>query len=173
MNCSGETKRLTEMDTDHMIKKIKARFKNFRDKPFREYQEEAIRFVHESTKPIAVIQAPTGSGKSLIGMCAGALSDEFVYLVSSKQLQSQLHHDFPEVELMMGRNNYHCLWRPSNTCDECINSRISPCPHKGICPYELQKKRVLQAKWRLLNYHYYLHESNYVGGFSGVPMPLS
>jgi CRISPR/Cas system-associated endonuclease/helicase Cas3 len=55
-----------------MFANIKDKFKNFGDKPFRQYQEEAIRFIQESTKPICVIQAPTGAGKSLIGMCAGA-----------------------------------------------------------------------------------------------------
>lgn len=150
-----------------MYEKTKSKFSRFKDKPFRQYQEEAIRFVHESTKPICVIQAPTGSGKSLIGMCVGTLFDDFTYVVSSKQLQSQLHQDFPEVEIMKGRNNYDCLLRIGKTCDDCLHSKISPCPYKPMCPYEVQKKRVLNAKWRLLNYHYYLTECNYVGGFSG------
>ena len=114
-----------------MFEYIKAKFNNFKDRPWREYQEEAIEFVLESTKPIVVIDAPTGSGKGLIGMCAGASFDEFVYLVSSKQLQSQLHQDFPEVEIMKGRNNYACQWRAGRTCEDCINSRISPCSHKS------------------------------------------
>jgi Rad3-related DNA helicase len=153
-----------------MFANIKNKFKNFSGKPFRQFQEEAIRFIQESTKPICVIQAPTGAGKSLIGMCAGAAAGEFTYLVSSKQLQSQLHHDYPEVEVMKGRNNFSCLWRPGHTCDDCINSQITRCPHKAMCSYEVQKNRVIQAKWRLLNYHYYLYESNYVGRFSGSPI---
>jgi Rad3-related DNA helicase len=153
-----------------MFANIKDKFKNFSDKPFRQYQEEAIRFIQESTKPICVIQAPTGAGKSLIGMCAGAAAGEFTYLVSSKQLQSQLYHDFPEVEMMKGRNNFTCMWRPGHTCDDCIDSEITRCPHKAMCSYEVQKDRAIQAKWRLLNYYYYLYESNYVGRFSGSPI---
>jgi len=115
-----------------MFANIKDKFKNFHDKPFRQFQEEAVSFIQESTKPIVVIQAPTGSGKSLIGMVAGAAVGEFTYLVSSKQLQSQLHHDYPEVEVMKGRNNFNCLWRPGHTCDDCINSQITRCPHKAM-----------------------------------------
>nr|BDD44332.1 ATP-dependent helicase [Desulfobacterales bacterium] len=150
-----------------MFENIKSRFAKFKDGPFRRYQEKAIRFIQESTKPVMVIQAPTGFGKSLVGMCAGALSDDFTYLVSSKQLQAQLHDDFPEVEMIKGRNNYPCLRRPGYTADDCIDSSLCRCADKHRCPYEVQKKRCLQAYWRLLNYHYYLYESNYVGSFSG------
>jgi Rad3-related DNA helicase len=153
-----------------MFGTIKAKFKNFGDRPFRQYQQDAISFIQNSTKPICVLQAPTGAGKSLIGMCAGAAAGDFTYLVSSKQLQSQLNCDFPEVEMINGRNNFNCLLRFGHSCDDCIDSQITRCPHKAMCPYEMQKNRVIQAKWRLLNYHYYLYESNYVGRFSGSPI---
>lgn len=150
-----------------MYDHLKNKFTNFSHHPFRQYQEDVIEFIENSTKPICVVQAPTGFGKSLANVCSGAIFDSFTYLVSSKQLQSQLHHDFPELEMMKGRNNYTCNRIPRNTADECSHSKKDPCPWKRTdCPYEMQKRAVLMADYRLLNYHYFLFEANHVGKFS-------
>lgn len=153
-----------------MYEENRDRFSRFKGRPFREYQEKAIRFIQESDKPIVTVQAPTGFGKSLSGMCAGALQDDFIYLVSSKQLQGQLHADFPEVEMIKGRNNYPCQQRQGKTAEDCIDGVMGRCPFRCSCEYEVAKKRALQAPWRLLNYHYYLAECNHVGSFSGSSM---
>ena len=96
------------MNTDK-LNTIKSNFSTFRDKQFRENQAELIHKVLESKKKVTVVCAGTGSGKSLVGMIAGASCNKFCYLVSSKQLQEQLMHEFPEVEIMQGRNNYPCI----------------------------------------------------------------
>ena len=56
-----------------MYDNTKAQFHKFVHHPFRPNQEAAIQFIHESTKPIIVIKASTGFGKSLAGIVAGAL----------------------------------------------------------------------------------------------------
>lgn len=150
------------MNYDH----LKAQYSKFRPLPYRRYQEEAIEFAIQSTKPISIIWSPTGSGKSLMGTCIGAHWGEYIYLVSSKQLQNQLVHDFPEMEVLKGRNNYDCLLLDGYKCDECIHSSMFRCPSKRNCIYEVQKNTVLESPYRLLNYHYYLTESNYIGKFS-------
>lgn len=152
-----------------MHSELKNAFQKFRPFNFREHQEEAVEFIIDSAKPIVIVQAPTGSGKSLIGMCAGESHLDFTYLVSSKQLQAQLVEDFPEVAVMQGRNNYRCAYNPDFTCDDCLHGTLVKCPYyKGGCPYEIEKKKVLASRRRLLNYAYYLFETNYVGKFSGA-----
>lgn len=151
---------------------LKNKFSNFADSPFRPYQEEAVEFAINSSKPIVVIQAPTGFGKSLTAACIGAHYKNFIYLVSSKQLQKQLNEDFPEMELMKGRNNYPCIKVPGTMADDCHHTKKKPCFYKRECPYEIQKNKVLAARYKLLNYHYFLFESNFVGKFSDSPLVI-
>lgn len=152
------------------LNKIKNRFSNFEDENFRPGQEDAIRFTKDSGKKVGVIVGPTGSGKSLVGMVAGAHHKKFSYLCSSKNLQHQLVHDFPEARLMMGRNNFPCNLDESRTADLCIHTTTTPCRVKGRCYYEVHKRSVLAHPIQILNYHYFLHEANYVGGFSDYPI---
>jgi Rad3-related DNA helicase len=153
---------------------LKSNFVKFRDHDFRPYQEDVIEFIEQSDKPISVIQAPTGFGKSLANVCAGSLFPSFTYLVSSKQLQNQLYDDFPELEVMKGRNNYPCLNIPGNTADECVHGTgNNKCYYKkNGCPYEVQKQKVLNSPYRLLNYHYFMTEANYIGKFSDPTVPF-
>uniref|UniRef100_A0A6M3L994 Putative helicase n=1 Tax=viral metagenome TaxID=1070528 RepID=A0A6M3L994_9ZZZZ len=150
---------------------LKANFAKFKNSPYREYQEESVDFILQSKKKIVVITAPTGSGKSLISMCAGANYSGFTYLVSSKALQGQIQNDFLEVAVMKGRSNYECGYNHNMNCDECMHGSLFQCElYKDNCPYEIQKRKVLGSKYRLLNYSYYLSECNYVGKFSGSPI---
>jgi Rad3-related DNA helicase len=150
--------------------KTKDRFSNFKSKDFRPGQEEAIRFAIIPSKKVRVIVGPTGSGKSLVGMVAGACHKRFSYLCSSKNLQHQLIHDFPEAKYMMGRGNFRCNLDESWTADLCIHTSTTPCRVKGKCYYEVHKRSILSHPIQILNYHYFLHEANYVGGFSDYPI---
>ncbi len=151
----------------HIIDRLKSLFTNYKDCNFRDMQESVIKFLLESTARIRVIQASTGFGKSLVGMVSGAGYGQFTYLVSSKQLQDQIEKDFPEVVVMKGRNNYRCKRFPRLSAAECLHSQDDPCRHKKTkCLYETQKNKALTAKYRVLNYHYFLTEVNYVGKFS-------
>jgi Rad3-related DNA helicase len=154
-----------------MPEAVRDRFSNFKGKEFRLGQAETIRFVLDSDKKVVVICAPTGSGKSLIGMVLGAAHDKACYLCSSKQLQRQLIDDFPEARAMMGRSNFACNQDPQNrTADLCLHTRATPCELKGKCDYEVHKTAALAHPLQILNYHYFLTEGNYVGNFAGYPM---
>ncbi|GAI90470.1 unnamed protein product, partial [marine sediment metagenome] len=63
---------------------------------FREHQLETAQQVVTSEKPLFLLEAPTGSGKSLLALTAHSLMDKprTVYLVSTKQLQDQIEQDF-------------------------------------------------------------------------------
>jgi Rad3-related DNA helicase len=151
-------------DTYNNLKNI---YSKFTEKTFRPQQESTIDFLCNSDARIRIIQASTGFGKSLVGMITGAYYGQFTYLVSSKQLQDQLESDFPEVVVMKGRNNYSCTKFPMLSAAECLHTSQDPCKYKHVqCPYESAKKRAMSAKYRVLNYHYFLNEVNYVGKFS-------
>jgi len=76
--------------------KLRMSFQTSPARPFRTEQQEALRFITDSPKKVAVVVAPTGSGKSLIGMVSAGGHQRSSYLCSSKNLQHQLTHDFPE-----------------------------------------------------------------------------
>jgi len=81
---------------------------------YREGQREAIEFAVNainSGKKIIIIEAPTGGGKSAIGMTVAEMVESSYYLTITKILQDQLTADFGNklVELK-GRNAYPCTY---------------------------------------------------------------
>jgi Rad3-related DNA helicase len=138
----------------------------YKEKPFREFQKEATQFIVDSDKKFCFLEAPTGSGKSLIAMAAGLIQGGVTYAVHTKILQNQITEDFPEAHSLFGRANYPCLVGEGITCDECFHTKSTPCRDKENCPYDMQKVKVLGSKLRILNYDYLLTEINYVGRFS-------
>jgi Rad3-related DNA helicase len=156
---------------DEDIFDARERLVNFQGNDLRPGQMEAVKAVLCSDKKVIAISAPTGTGKSLIGMIAGMLHDRFCYLCSTKQLQRQMINDFPEARHMVGRNNFACNQDKENrTADLCIHSNTTPCDLKQECFYELHKKAVMENPYQILNYHYILNEANYIGKFSGYPV---
>ena len=148
------------------LESAKSQFSKYRDSSFRPFQKEAIEFALNSEKKIVIIEAATGSGKSLISMVSGAAVSGCTCLVHSRVLQKQYTDDFPEADSLFGRSNYTCLNNPEVTCDECHHAQQSPCKLKNICLYEQRKRKVLKARFKILNYDYFLAEANYIGRFS-------
>ena len=153
----------------------KGNFKKYADSPFRRFQREAIQYALDSEKKVVVLEASTGSGKSVCGLVAGAAMGGCTYLVHTKILQTQITNDFIEAQSLFGRSNYQCLNNPSLNCDECSWTQKSltdpsSCLHKKTdCNYESRKRAVLKARYKILNYDYFLSEANYVGKFSDQP----
>lgn len=118
-----------------------------------------------------LLDAPTGTGKSLIAAGAQRILEKNVaYLCTTKQLQDQLMSDFPYAKTIKGRGNYRCLKVPKMfpriTAEECTHSKANPCAYLGKCPYVLAKRAALGAPLAILNTAYFLSEVTYVGGFS-------
>lgn len=173
-------------------------FSKFRDRTLRQEQIRALEFIEASQRNVAIINAPTGVGKTLIGMISGMLfsppAEGMIYLPHTKILQDQIVTDFPEAEILKGRNNYKCLRNTLLTADYCTNkpcvNKDNPncdkckyfdmeknecdrvCKYVGRCPYKLQKEIVLKNRLRILNYSYFIHEVNYMGQFSGKPIVI-
>ena len=144
--------------------------------PFRNFTElwphqvTALEFIKNSDKKIIALNAPTGSGKTVIGMMCKVVRglEAITYTTISKYLQHQITEDFIEAELLKGRANYACNVYPNLlTANECSHSKENRCQHKKFdCYYDIAKSRVLHHPYRILNLPYWLNEANYVGEFS-------
>jgi Rad3-related DNA helicase len=145
---------------------------NFKDRSFRQFQEQAINFITNSTKKVKVLKAPPGSGKSLTGVTAGIIKGNFTYLVESKYLQTQITNDFPNIKSIWGRNNYPCILDQSKSCAECVSTKKSPCPYIEDCLYRVAKEIAVQSPYRICNFQYFISEIMYAGKLRGKPFTI-
>ncbi len=86
---------------------------NFPMESYRDGQKKCIEFVvnaFNSGKRIVILECPTGSGKSAIGMTIGNMISNTYYLTITKILQDQLVRDFDDVVDLKGRNAYPCTF---------------------------------------------------------------
>src|SRR5262245_43462103 len=89
---------------------------------FRPAQIAALERIAASDARVLLVQAPTGSGKSLIARAAGAvLGMRATYCSTTKQLQAQFCRDFQDAVELRGRANYPTENGafPVVTCDDC------------------------------------------------------
>ncbi|MBA7551852.1 hypothetical protein ES705_44402 [subsurface metagenome] len=77
---------------------------------FRSQQLVALERIARTDKKVILLQAPTGSGKTLIMAAMGKhLDTQVLYTSHTKQLQGQVVDDFPNAVELKGRANYFCL----------------------------------------------------------------
>jgi ATP-dependent DNA helicase DinG len=146
----------------------------------RDHQVTAVSDIVEAQRDgadVVFLDAPTGSGKTLIGVLAqraravqGIGGPRAVYVASDKQLQRQFIRDFPEAALLMGRANYPTELRPGLTANDCTRTGESNCrwcDSTATCPYQIAKNEALGARLAILNTHYLLSAANHVGTFTG------
>lgn len=154
-----------------MLLKTEIPFRNFQsEKSIHRYektQEHIVKDIISSPKGVVMLSAPTGLGKSIIGMMAGnTLAPKVNYVCSDKALQDQLVKDFPEAVVLKGRSNYECNLYPHLTADSCVEKCESYEEGDIPCNYYDQKQKLLAAKFRILNTYYLLFEMNYAGQLS-------
>lgn len=182
-----------EMNVKPLIKS----FSHYKDFEFYPHQEQAIEWFLKNEFPNGILTAPTGSGKSLIGMSIAVseletekheddeqdseTQNSVLYLCSSKPLQVQLEKDFPEARIMWGRSNFRCQRNKMFDCSVCkvsIKNKLIKdvglrSPKCSDCPYEINKRAVLNSRIQILNYAYFLTEANFVGMFSNYPLAIA
>lgn len=138
--------------------------------------EQAVELFNEGID-IVYMDAPTGSGKTLIGhQIARELEATALYVCSDKSLQDQFARDFPHGKVLKGRSNYP-VGSPAQrdagaTAADCtVVTREDPCLFcpggKAECPYERAKIEALAADLAVTNTSYLLTEANGPGAFSG------
>jgi Rad3-related DNA helicase len=146
---------------------------------------KAIIAAYRDGSRFVLLEAPTGSGKSLIAEAVAILlSMRSLYLCTTKQLQDQILTDFPSNALLKGRGNYPTRNHPEIRCDACERREgQSECSHclagydeSGspihACPYLDAKRRLIAAQHGVVNTALFLSEANYVGELSGVPFVI-
>jgi Rad3-related DNA helicase len=151
-----------------------------KDFQFREGQREVIEAIcnHYLQDPegTIILDAPTGSGKSLIAMWSAHILKELGkrgYLVTSDlMLQDQYEEDFKQFKLdwpsIRGVDNYECIVND-------LPFSLGDCKMKGIgyeqaeqlscwnqCGYLQARRRAKELPVALFNYSYYLIQRNYV-----------
>ena len=138
--------------------------------PFSSYRSgqreilEAARAAFEGGKRFVVVEAPTGTGKSAIGVTMAREAATAFVVTAQKVLQEQYLRDFPDIALMKGRSNYPCLVVDTHAAAApCLAGRRFPACDD--CPYFVAKDAAMAANISTLNYAYYLAELNYAGGF--------
>ena len=151
-----------------------------KDFKFRKHQREAVEFICnsylEDPKTTVVVDAPTGSGKSLIAMWSAYVLKELGkrgYLVTSDlMLQDQYEKDLSRLKLrwpsIRGVDNYECTVNG-------LPFSLGDCKLKGMgyeqaeklhcfktCEYLQNRKRAIDQPVSLFNYSFWLLQRNYV-----------
>jgi len=112
---------------------------------FRDGQRECIEFVldaFEDGKKCVIVEAPTGSGKSAIGLGVSKFFDNAYYLTIQKILQSQIVNDFGDsgdIVDVKGRATYPCTFYDRHDVKSVLKSELelirkegTDCNH-GFC----------------------------------------
>ena len=153
----------------------------------RPHQQQALDEINElfdAGKDVVVVDAPTGSGKSLLGELVRR--DDFVrngeigmhrtaYLCGTKGLQDQFAADFPYGNVIKGRANYPTQHGDEVfvTCDDCLGAECHYCDSTAECPYVRAKSRAVTGELIIANYSYLLREANSKGDMSGNQLAIA
>ncbi|HPM74213.1 MAG TPA: helicase C-terminal domain-containing protein [Saccharofermentans sp.] len=136
------------------------------EKP-RKHQREIIEGIigaYEAGIKHVVLSAPTGIGKSIIGISVANYFDSAYILTSQKMLQAQYVKDFQIPELK-GKSNYPCSVFPEFNCDDapCEKTDTKNCP----CVYKkFRDDLYINSTVGILNYAIFLRM-----GFTPLQQP--
>lgn len=121
---------------------------------------------------VVYLDAPTGSGKTLIAeLVRRRLDWQTLYVCSDKSLMDQFGRDFDYAKLLKGRANYPTLAGGAWTADDCTSrgpgDQCWYCNPMFLCPYNVAKQAAMRAPLAVTNTAFLLAEANTVGNFSG------
>ncbi len=134
------------------------------------HQEEAIEWALTRPEPYLFVNAPTGSGKTLINTTVGIRAGmTWTYAVHTIMLQRQVSQTFMDLPVFTGRGNFPCLIgeethpllanvtaadaicaMPGYTrgdCDHDSSARL-----EDRCPYYVQNYLAMSSPHRVVNY---------------------
>lgn len=123
---------------------------------WRPHQYETIKWLIDTGQSTAIVQAPTGSGKSAVAGALGNWGYSRV-LTHAINLQDQYaeHYDF---EAIYGLRHYSCeLLGGGYNCDSCLYPEaMYTCPVGESCTYIERRLAVQESRRQSLSYAYFL-----------------
>lgn len=152
-------------------------------RPHQQQAREEIAELYAQGCEVVVVDAPTGSGKSLLGelarrddwaRCGGVREWDVethhraMYLCGTKGLQDQFAREFPYGRVIKGRANYPTQHGDNDlvTCDDCLGRECLWCDGADTCPYVMARTDAQTSDLTIANYAYLLGEANTSQRFS-------
>lgn len=151
---------------------------------------DIVQTFFEGEKNLYLLDAPTGSGKSIIAMVVAGFLTQFdmrgYILASDLSLQTQYEKDFRDLKMgwgsVKGVDNYTCAVNNEKfSLGDCRLKNISYEDAEELicfreCGYLTNRKRAIQSPVALLNYSFWLIQRVYVEAQQqekgkGVPFP--
>lgn len=141
---------------------------------FRPHQEDAIEDIlsaFERGSKVVFLDAPTGSGKTLIAEAVRRrIRGAALYACTTKTLQDQFLEDYDYAAVLKGRRNYPTQLAPfpDVTADDCTatgDRGCNWCEVRSGCAYQQAKARALSSKLAVVNTAYLLAAWNGPGTF--------
>jgi len=138
--------------------------------------EEVIEHYAAGAK-VVFVDAPTGSGKTLIGeavrrvLSQSGHASKALYVCSDRALQDQFLADYDYAKVLKGRANYPTQDGGGQVdCSDCTKNAGDAdcmwCHNPGQCPYLVAKTQAIKSPLSVLNTAYLLAEANSAGVFS-------
>lgn len=135
----------------------------------RPHQWQAVRDVVQAFDEgcdVVWLDAPTGSGKTLIAELVRRIMDErAIYICHGKELQDQFLREFPYSKVLKGRSNYKTQNGPYPyiSAEDCTGKECRWCAGPWVCDYQVAKDEARAGEIAVLNTAYFLSEANHVG----------
>lgn len=162
--------------TDTITDVLPAKFTTIR--PHQQQAVDEIIAAYDAGADVVFLDAPTGTGKTVIGeLVRHRLEARALYVCSDKQLQAQFLGDFPYARVLMGRSNYPVerdmiepqldrYGRLAVSADDCTATAAGGkdcwhCPTGFAgCPYHIAKNAAVASPLAVLNTSYLLDEAS-------------
>jgi Rad3-related DNA helicase len=141
-------------------------------------QGAALDFLGRHIGETNIIEAPTGTGKTVIGytwLASQGVGVKF-YLVPNKTLVGQVAKLHPDMSPMFGRNEHDCLYYEETFKADQVPCSMLSCghrvslvtgetqdPHATPCPYLLQRYEAQKSSTIIATYAFYLYAVFYGG----------
>ncbi len=121
----------------------------------RPIQTQLLRQLVEDRPKLAMVEAPTGIGKSAMALAYGELIDSKIttVLTATISLQEQYERDFSDMVVFKGRGNYECENGLSAAEGVCMSRPGYRCDSD----YYVMRREVEQARRVAANYAVYLN----------------
>jgi len=139
----------------------------FRDKIQKIALYKVAQAFFENGYKVVALQAPTGSGKSLINTAIARAFKDAYLTTPQVMLINQLERDEyirPHAAFIKGREHYPCIYETGLQADvaRCVRVKKFECPFVDECPYYVARKKAEKAKIAAMTFAYFLIEGGKV-----------